>query len=104
MGSAGDRGASFSGREPPAAPRQAGCRRAGGRGVPPRAAPPARPSGSKGLLGNALDKPATLASLQCAVHHLKVKVLVVLGHELCGAVKAAQIPVENLEKGMLAQL
>merc|ERR1719284_1907692 len=49
------------------------------------------------VAGNALDT-ATLASLQYAVHHLKVKVVVVLGHELCGAVKAAQLPVETLEK------
>lgn len=49
------------------------------------------------VAGNALDT-ATLASLQYAVHHLKVKVVVVLGHELCGAVKAAQLPVEVLEK------
>mmetsp|Transcript_72353 Transcript_72353/g.200548 ORF Transcript_72353/g.200548 Transcript_72353/m.200548 type:complete len:305 (-) Transcript_72353:238-1152(-) len=55
------------------------------------------------VAGNALDT-ATLASLQYAVHHLKVKVLVVLGHELCGAVKAAQLPVETIEKEMPAQL
>uniref|UniRef100_A0A7S2PWV4 Carbonic anhydrase n=1 Tax=Zooxanthella nutricula TaxID=1333877 RepID=A0A7S2PWV4_9DINO len=48
------------------------------------------------VAGNALDT-ATLASLQYAVHHLKVKVVVVLGHELCGAVKAAQLPNESLE-------
>merc|ERR1712232_1425152 len=33
-----------------------------------------------------------------AVNVLKVKVLVVLGHELCGAIKAAQLPDEKLEE------
>merc|ERR1712039_996646 len=47
--------------------------------------------------GNALDT-ATMASLQYAIHHLKVKVVVVLGHEACGAVKAAQLPSEKLEQ------
>lgn len=45
--------------------------------------------------GNILDE-TTLASLQYAVNHLKVKVLVVLGHEMCGAVKAAMLPEEML--------
>merc|ERR1712217_390992 len=49
------------------------------------------------VAGNALDT-ATLASLQYAVHHLHVKIVLVLGHELCGAVKAAQLPVEALER------
>jgi len=49
------------------------------------------------VAGNALDT-ATLASLQYAIHHLKVKLVVVLGHEMCGAVKAAQLPQEKLEQ------
>jgi len=49
------------------------------------------------VAGNALDV-GTTASLQYAVNHLKVKVLVVLGHELCGAVKAAQLPMQQLSK------
>jgi len=49
------------------------------------------------VAGNCLDT-ATLASLQYSVHHLKVKVLVVLGHEMCGAVKAAMLPDETLEQ------
>jgi len=48
------------------------------------------------VAGNCLDT-ATQASLQYAIHHLKVKVVVVLGHEACGAVKAAQLPSEKLE-------
>eukprot|EP00929_Paragymnodinium_shiwhaense_P089397 TRINITY_DN4954_c1_g1_i1.p1 TRINITY_DN4954_c1_g1~~TRINITY_DN4954_c1_g1_i1.p1 ORF type:complete len:363 (-),score=67.37 TRINITY_DN4954_c1_g1_i1:339-1427(-) len=40
------------------------------------------------VAGNCLDT-TTLASLQYAVNHLKVKVLLVLGHEGCGPVKAA---------------
>merc|ERR1712048_1236715 len=40
------------------------------------------------VAGNCLDI-TTLASLQYAVHHLKVKVLMVMGHEGCGAVKAS---------------
>jgi len=43
------------------------------------------------VAGNCLDN-TTTASLQYAVYHLKVKVLVVLGHEGCGAIKAAQLP------------
>jgi len=49
------------------------------------------------VAGNVLAT-STMASLQYAVHHLKVKVLVVLGHELCGAVKAAQLPTKLLEQ------
>merc|ERR1712083_890886 len=48
------------------------------------------------VAGNALDT-TTHGSLQFAVNVLKVKVLVVLGHELCGAIKAAQLPDEKLE-------
>merc|ERR1712087_234096 len=49
------------------------------------------------VAGNALDA-STHGSLQFAVNVLKVKVLVVLGHELCGAIKAAQLPDEKLEE------
>lgn len=49
------------------------------------------------VAGNCLDT-ATSASLQYAVHHLKVKVLIVMGHEGCGAVKAAQLPMEAIDK------
>mmetsp|Transcript_133457 Transcript_133457/g.345488 ORF Transcript_133457/g.345488 Transcript_133457/m.345488 type:complete len:326 (-) Transcript_133457:255-1232(-) len=49
------------------------------------------------VAGNCLDT-STMASLQYAVHHLKVKVAVVMGHEACGAVKAAQLPSEKLEQ------
>eukprot|EP00929_Paragymnodinium_shiwhaense_P086491 TRINITY_DN46_c2_g5_i1.p1 TRINITY_DN46_c2_g5~~TRINITY_DN46_c2_g5_i1.p1 ORF type:complete len:308 (+),score=88.25 TRINITY_DN46_c2_g5_i1:80-1003(+) len=47
------------------------------------------------VAGNCLDT-TTLASLQYAVNHLKVKVLVVMGHEGCGAVKAAGLPSEAI--------
>lgn len=40
------------------------------------------------VAGNLLDK-STMASLEYAVAHLKVKVLMILGHEGCGAVRAA---------------
>merc|ERR1719229_1503488 len=43
------------------------------------------------VAGNCLDN-TTTASLQYGVYHLKVKVLMVLGHEGCGAIKAAQLP------------
>merc|ERR1711920_638618 len=49
------------------------------------------------VAGNALDT-TTHGSLQFAVNVLKVKVLVVLGHELCGAIKAAQLPDEKFEE------
>eukprot|EP00446_Apocalathium_sp_SHHI-4_P052737 CAMPEP_0177363796 /NCGR_PEP_ID=MMETSP0368-20130122/38445_1 /TAXON_ID=447022 ORGANISM="Scrippsiella hangoei-like, Strain SHHI-4" /NCGR_SAMPLE_ID=MMETSP0368 /ASSEMBLY_ACC=CAM_ASM_000363 /LENGTH=367 /DNA_ID=CAMNT_0018826609 /DNA_START=55 /DNA_END=1160 /DNA_ORIENTATION=+ len=49
------------------------------------------------VAGNCLDTTAS-ASLQYAVNHLEVKVLIVLGHELCGAVKAALLPKEQLEQ------
>jgi carbonic anhydrase len=49
------------------------------------------------VAGNCLAT-ATKASLQYAVHHLKVKVLMVMGHEFCGAVKAAQLPVDQINK------
>jgi carbonic anhydrase len=49
------------------------------------------------VAGNCLDT-STKASLQYAVQHLKVKVLLVMGHEFCGAVKAAQLPFEQISK------
>lgn len=49
------------------------------------------------VAGNALET-STLGSLQYAVHHLNVKVVMVLGHEMCGAVKAAMLPREKLEQ------
>lgn len=36
--------------------------------------------------------PATAASLDYGVKHLGIKLLVVMGHQCCGAVKAAQLP------------
>merc|ERR1712087_407407 len=48
------------------------------------------------VAGNGLDI-AAQGSLQFAVNVLKVKVLVVLGHELCGALKAA-LDLEGLKK------
>jgi len=49
------------------------------------------------VAGNCLDT-TTAASLQYAVHHLKVKVLIVMGHEGCGAIKAAQLPMDAINK------
>eukprot|EP00929_Paragymnodinium_shiwhaense_P060902 TRINITY_DN303_c3_g1_i2.p1 TRINITY_DN303_c3_g1~~TRINITY_DN303_c3_g1_i2.p1 ORF type:complete len:361 (-),score=65.73 TRINITY_DN303_c3_g1_i2:400-1404(-) len=49
------------------------------------------------VAGNCLDT-ASLASLQYAVNHLKVKVLMVMGHEGCGAVKAAGLPLDKIEQ------
>jgi len=49
------------------------------------------------VAGNCLET-STMASLQYAIAHLKVKVLVVMGHEGCGAVKAAGLPSHEIEK------
>lgn len=38
--------------------------------------------------GNIAD-PVAIGSLECAVAHLKVSLIMVLGHERCGAVEAA---------------
>eukprot|EP00929_Paragymnodinium_shiwhaense_P055043 TRINITY_DN275_c1_g2_i4.p1 TRINITY_DN275_c1_g2~~TRINITY_DN275_c1_g2_i4.p1 ORF type:complete len:343 (-),score=83.28 TRINITY_DN275_c1_g2_i4:483-1511(-) len=46
--------------------------------------------------GNCVGTSA-MASLQYAVHNLKVKVIVVMGHEGCGAVKAACSPLSAFE-------
>lgn len=43
------------------------------------------------VAGNCLG-PTTAASVEYAVHHLHVKVLLVMGHEGCGAIKAAGLP------------
>eukprot|EP00656_Telonema_subtile_P054390 TRINITY_DN8123_c0_g1_i3.p1 TRINITY_DN8123_c0_g1~~TRINITY_DN8123_c0_g1_i3.p1 ORF type:complete len:393 (-),score=76.54 TRINITY_DN8123_c0_g1_i3:144-1322(-) len=48
------------------------------------------------VAGNCLDT-TTRASLEYAVHHLQVKVLMVMGHEGCGAVKAAGLPLQEIE-------
>eukprot|EP00440_Ansanella_granifera_P012645 gb/GFBE01013740.1/.p1 GENE.gb/GFBE01013740.1/~~gb/GFBE01013740.1/.p1 ORF type:complete len:407 (+),score=66.88 gb/GFBE01013740.1/:1-1221(+) len=49
------------------------------------------------VAGNCLDT-GTTASLQYATNQLKVKVLVVMGHEGCGAVKAANRPIEQINQ------
>jgi len=49
------------------------------------------------VAGNCLDT-TTTASLQYAINHLKVKVVLVMGHEGCGAVKAAQSPESAIAK------
>eukprot|EP00941_MAST-03F_sp_MAST-3F-sp1_P003740 g3740.t1 len=49
------------------------------------------------VAGNLLDM-STLASLEYAACHLKVKVLMVLGHEGCGAVKSARLAKKQIEK------
>jgi len=58
------------------------------------------------VAGNALAGWATKGSMEYAVHHLKVKVLVVMGHEGCGAVKAAQSNNTDIQKEspMLAKM
>eukprot|EP00929_Paragymnodinium_shiwhaense_P114928 TRINITY_DN8348_c0_g4_i2.p1 TRINITY_DN8348_c0_g4~~TRINITY_DN8348_c0_g4_i2.p1 ORF type:complete len:339 (+),score=88.50 TRINITY_DN8348_c0_g4_i2:93-1109(+) len=47
--------------------------------------------------GNCIGTSA-MASLQYAVHNLKVKAIVVMGHEGCGAVKAATSPLAAIEQ------
>mmetsp|Transcript_44980 Transcript_44980/g.127231 ORF Transcript_44980/g.127231 Transcript_44980/m.127231 type:complete len:330 (+) Transcript_44980:68-1057(+) len=48
------------------------------------------------VAGNCLDT-ATTGSLQYAINHLGVKVVMIMGHEGCGAVKAATQTVEAIE-------
>jgi len=58
------------------------------------------------VAGNVLAGWATKGSMDYSVHHLKVKVLVVMGHEGCGAVKAAQSSNTDIQKEspMLAKM
>ncbi len=49
------------------------------------------------IAGNAAD-PGTLGSIEYAVEHLKTKLLVVMGHESCGAVKTAMLPLADQQK------
>jgi carbonic anhydrase len=46
------------------------------------------------VAGNVVDR-TTLGSIEYAVGHLKTHVIVVMGHEGCGAVKAALLPPED---------
>ena len=48
------------------------------------------------VAGNCLDK-TTMGSLEYAVVHLSVKVLIVMGHGGCGAVKASRLPLEAID-------
>ncbi len=48
------------------------------------------------VAGQIVD-PATAGSVEYAVKHLKTKVLVIMGHEGCGAVKAAMLSPEELK-------
>ena len=49
------------------------------------------------VAGNCLDQ-TTMGSLEYAAVHLGVKVLIVMGHEGCGAVKASRLPVETIDR------
>ena len=49
------------------------------------------------VAGNCLDT-STTGSLEYAVIHLKVKCLVIMGHEGCGAIQAARMPIGDIEK------
>ena len=49
------------------------------------------------VAGNYLDT-STYGSVEYACAHLKVKVVMVLGHEGCGAIGAACLPVEEIDK------
>ncbi len=49
------------------------------------------------IAGNAAD-PGTLGSIEYAVEHLKTKLIVVMGHESCGAVKSALLPLEAQQR------
>jgi carbonic anhydrase len=49
------------------------------------------------VAGNCLDQ-TTMGSLEYATVHLGVKVLMVMGHEGCGAVKASRLPIEAIDK------
>ena len=49
------------------------------------------------VAGNCLDT-GTEGSIEYAVAHLKVKVLIVMGHEGCGAIQAARSPIRDIEK------
>ena len=57
------------------------------------------------VAGNSACDPSVVGSLEYAVKHLRVKVLVVLGHTGCGAVKAAMecSDMENLD-GVLGDI
>jgi len=48
------------------------------------------------VAGQIVD-PGTAGSVEYAVKHLKTKVLVVMGHEGCGAVKAAMLPAADVK-------
>ncbi|CAN5223890.1 carbonic anhydrase [soil metagenome] len=48
------------------------------------------------VAGHVVD-PGTIGSVEYAVKHLKTKVLVVMGHEGCGAVKAAMLPAADIK-------
>jgi carbonic anhydrase len=48
------------------------------------------------VAGNAVGGQSVPASIEYAVNHLKVKLVVVLGHEGCGAVRAAMLPAEQI--------
>ena len=47
------------------------------------------------VAGNCLGL-TTRASLEYAVHHLNIKVLMVMGYEGCGAIKAAGLPLDQI--------
>lgn len=49
------------------------------------------------VAGNCLGQ-TTEASLEYAIHNLNVKVVLVLGHEGCGAIQAARLPLSQINK------
>ena len=49
------------------------------------------------VAGNYLDT-STYGTVEYACEHLKVKVLMVMGHQNCGAIGAACLPVEQIDE------
>jgi carbonic anhydrase len=48
------------------------------------------------VAGNCLDR-TTTASIEYAVCHVGVKVMLIMGHEGCGAIKASALPQEKID-------
>jgi carbonic anhydrase len=56
------------------------------------------------VAGNLLIDPTVISSLEYAVENLKVKVLVIMGHTNCGAVRAAELSRKKIDNKMINEI
>ena len=56
------------------------------------------------VAGNLLIDPTVISSIEYAIENLKVKVLIIMGHTNCGAVRAAELSKKKIDTKMINEI